>query len=467
MTTSLESLALRCLFPGFAGTTAPEWVLRRAADGLGGAVIFGRNVESREQLAAMTRSLHAERSGLVISIDEEGGDVTRLEARAGSSYPGNLALGAAADLELTREVASAMGAELAEVGIDLDLAPVADVNSNPRNPVIGARSFGSDAAAVARHTAAWIDGMQSSGVAACAKHFPGHGDVAVDSHLELPVAGEDPHVRALEPFKAAIARGVRAIMSAHIVAPSIDDLPATISRRVMTGLLRDELGFEGVAITDGLEMQGLSVGRGVAEGAVLALVAGCDALCVGGGLSGEDVVDEIVRAVVAAVEQNRLKRERLAEAASRIDALAAWRSNRSPATQASRAIGLAAARRAICADGPVRVGDQAVVIRFAPPPSIAAGDVPWGMAASLAARGVDVVEGEEEAPGKSLVLVVRDLHRLPAHRAAVETLIERRPDAIVVEMGLPAYRPRGAKAYVATHGSAPVCAEAAAEVMRP
>jgi len=467
MTTSLESLALRCLFPGFAGTTAPEWVLRRAADGLGGAVIFGRNVESRKQLAAMTASLHSERSELVIAIDEEGGDVTRLEARVGSSYPGNLALGTAADLQLTKEVASAMGSELAEVGVDLDLAPVADVNSNPRNPVIGARSFGSDAAAVARHTAAWIDGMQGSGVAACAKHFPGHGDVAVDSHLALPVISEDPHVRALEPFKTAIAHGVRAIMSAHIVAPSIDELPATISRKVMTGLLRDELGFEGVAITDGLEMQGLSVGRGVAEGAVLALVAGCDALCVGGGLAGEDVVGEIVRAVVAAVEQNRLTRERLAEAASRIDALAAWRSNRSPATEASHAVGLAAARRAICADGPVRVGDEAVVIRFAPPPSIAAGDVPWGMAASLAARGVRVIEGEEEAPDKSLVLVVRDLHRHPAHRAAVETLIERRPDAIVVEMGLPGYRPRGAKAYVATHGSARVCADAAAEVMRP
>jgi beta-N-acetylhexosaminidase len=467
MTTSLESLALRCLFPGFAGTTAPGWVVRRAADGLGGAVIFGRNVESREQLASMTGSLHAERSGLLIAIDEEGGDVTRLEARAGSSYPGNLALGVAGDLELTRAVASAMGSQLAEVGIDLDLAPVADVNSNPRNPVIGARSFGSDAADVARHTAAWIDGMQSSGVAACAKHFPGHGDVAVDSHLALPVVGEDPHVRALEPFKTAIAHGVRAIMSAHIVAPSIDDLPATISHRVMTGLLRDELGFEGVAITDGLEMQGLSAGRGVAEGAVLALVAGCDALCVGGGLADEDVVDEIVHAVVAAVEQNRLKHERLAEAASRIDALAAWRSNRSPATHASRAIGLAAARRAVCADGPVGVGDQAVVIRFAPPPSIAAGDVPWGMAASLAARGVHVVEGAEDVPGKSLVLVVRDLDRHPAHRAAVETLIERRPDAIVVEMGLPAYRPRGAKAYVATHGSARVCADAAAEVMRP
>jgi beta-N-acetylhexosaminidase len=467
MRSSLEGLALRCLMPGFVGTTAPEWVLRRAADGLGGAVLFGRNVAGREQLAVLTGSLHAARPELVIAIDEEGGDVTRLEARTGSSYPGNLALGAADDPSLTRKVARAMGAELAGTGIDLDLAPVADVNSNPQNPVIGVRSFGADANAVARHTAAWIEGMQGAGVAACAKHFPGHGDVAVDSHLALPVVGEDPHVRALEPFKAAIASNVQAIMSAHVVAPTIDDVPATISRKIMTSLLRHEMGFGGLAITDGLEMRGLSDGRGVAEGAVAALVAGCDALCIGGGLADEDVVDDVVRAVVAAVEQNRLKEERLAEAASRVDALAAWRSGRHQDAPGSRDIGLVAARRAVCSDGPVRVGDRAVVIQFAAPRSIAAGDVPWGVAASLAARGVDVMGGAVEAPGESMVLVVRDLHRHAEHRAAVEAMLERRPDAVLVEMGVPALRPPAAKAYIATHGSSRVCADAAAEVMRP
>lgn len=467
MTSSLEGLALRCLMPGFAGTTAPGWILRRVEDGLGGAVIFGRNVVDPDQLAALIDSLHAVRPALVIATDEEGGDVTRLEARTGSSFPGNLALGAAGDPDLTRQVASAMGSELAGVGIDLDLAPVADVNSNPQNPVIGVRSFGSEADAVARHTAAWIEGMQGAGVAACAKHFPGHGDVAVDSHLALPVVGEDPHVRALQPFQAAIAVGVRAIMSAHVVAPTIDDVPATISRKIMTGLLRQEMGFTGLAITDGLEMRGLADGRGVAEGAVSALAAGCDALCIGGGLADEDVVDDVVRAVVAAVERGRVSEERLAEAASRVDALAAWRSGHRHDSRASRAIGLVAARRAVCAEGPVRVGDRAVVIQLAGPRSIAAGDVPWGVGASLATRGVGVTEGAVDVPGQSLVMVVRDLHRNAEHRASVEALLERRPDAILVEMGVPAYRPREAKAYIATHGSARVCADAAAEVMRP
>lgn len=463
----MEVLALRCLLPGFIGIAPPEWVRRKAAHGLGGVVLFARNIESREQLTELTASLHREAESLLIATDEEGGDVTRLEARTGSSYPGNLALGAAGDSDLTRDVAAAIGADLAACGVDLDLAPVVDVNSNPLNPVIGVRSFGSDSALVARQADAWITGLQGAGVAACAKHFPGHGDTAVDSHLALPVAGADPHEGALAPFEAAIAAGVRSIMSAHIVVPSLDDGPATISRRIMTGLLRGELGFGGLAITDGLDMQALSAGRGVAEAGVLALMAGCDALCVGGGPAGEDEVDEIVAAVVAAVGDGRLGEARLREAAGRVDALAEWRAVQPAAGDASRGIGLVAARRAICSEGKVQVRDHVVVIRFQSALSIAAGEVPWGMAVALAARGVDVVEGEADIPGQDLVLVVRNLHREPEQRAAVESLLARRPDAILVEMGVPEYRPRGAGNYVATHGSSRVCAEAAAHLMRP
>src|SRR4029077_14185175 len=171
---SIERLADRCLMPGFIGTDPSAWILRRAAAGLGGVCLYARNVESPSQLSALTSRLHAENPGLVIAIDEEGGDVTRLEAATGSSYPGNLALGTVDDIELTRAVARSMGAELAAAGVDLDLAPDADVNSNPINPVIGVRAFGSTAGRVAAHTAAWIAGLQEAGVAACAKHFPGH-----------------------------------------------------------------------------------------------------------------------------------------------------------------------------------------------------------------------------------------------------------------------------------------------------
>jgi beta-N-acetylhexosaminidase len=477
--TSIEQLALRCLLPGFVGNVAPDWVKRRVASGLGGVVLYGRNVADRDQLASLTAGLHAERPGLLIAIDEEGGDVTRLEAKTGSSYPGNLALGAAGDPRLTHDVAAAMGAELAATGIDLDFAPDADVNSNPSNPVIGARAFGSDATIVSAHTSAWIEGLQSAGVAACAKHFPGHGDTSVDSHLALPVVTEDPHQRALAPFRAAIASGVRAIMSAHILVPSIDDVPGTISRRIMTDLLREELHFRGLAITDGLEMRGLSDEYGVAGGAVRALIAGCDALCIGGGLADEDVVAEVSAAIVGAVNDGRLSEERLAEAAGRIDHLAAWRSQEIHTAVADRKIGLIAARRAVKAHGPVRIGDAAMVVQVSWMRSIAAGKVTWGLAQPLAQRGVrvtpvEVHDGQVDAgalaasaEGRSLVLVVRDLHRHAWQADLADGLLALRHDTVVVEMGLPQCRPKGAEAYIATYGAARVCGEAAAEVMRP
>jgi beta-N-acetylhexosaminidase len=475
---SIEELALRCLMPGFAGVVAPDWVRRRAASGLGGVVLYARNVESGEQLRALNETLHGERSGLLIAIDEEGGDVTRLEARHGSSYPGNLALGTAGDTDLTRRVAAAMGAELAAAGLDLDLAPDADVNTNPANPVIGARAFGSDPKVVAAHTAAWVTGLQGAGVAACAKHFPGHGDTSVDSHLDLPVVSENPYLRALEPFRAAIGAGVQSIMSAHLLVPSLDSVPATISPRIMTQLLRGELGFDGLAITDGLEMKGLSDGYGVAEGAVRALIAGCDALCIGGGLDEEDVLDEITRAIVAAVKAGRLTEGRLAEAASRVDALA--NRPRSPHLTAERTgIGLEAARRAIRSEGDVAVGGEAVVVKLGWSRSMAAGGIPWGIADSLADRAVrlkrfDLDDGPIDVDvilragqKRAMVVVVRDLHRFPEQAEKVDAILARRPDSIVVEMGLPTCRPRGASAYIATHGAARVCGEAAAEVMRP
>ena len=472
MTLSVEQAALRCLLPGFIGTEAPEWVLRRAAEGLGGVCLYARNITSPEQLASLCRQLHAENPGLIVSIDEEGGDVTRLEAATGSSYPGNLALGAAGDVDLTRSVARAIGLELARAGVDLDLAPDADVNSNPSNPVIGVRSFGSEPGAVAAQTAAWVEGLQSAGVAACVKHFPGHGDTSVDSHIALPVVGADPRAGALQPFEAAIAAGVQAVMSAHIVAPSLDRAPATVSRAIMTGLLRDELSFRGLAVTDGLEMKAIA---DISEGAVQALAAGCDLLCIGGGLADEDIVAELHRVIVAAVSADRLH-----EAAGRIDALARWRAAQpAPAEAPDREVGLAAARKALRVDGNVRVGDDVVVVQLIPQSSMASGVIPWGVAEPLAGRGARVTKFEHRdgpidlapivraAGGRGLVLTVRNLHRHEWQQHAAGALLDARPDAVVVEMGLPACRPAGASAYIATSGAARVCAIAAAEVMRP
>ncbi|GAA1351807.1 glycoside hydrolase family 3 protein [Streptomyces beijiangensis] len=492
-TDTLTRDALAVLQPGFTGTTAPEWLLRLIGEGLSSVGLFGRNIASAGQLAELTRQLRAERDDVLVAIDEEGGDVTRLEVRSGSSFPGNLALGAVDDPELTRSVALELGRRLAECGVNLNWAPSADVNSNPGNPVIGVRSFGADPALVARHTAAYVEGLQAAGVAACTKHFPGHGDTAVDSHHAMPRIDADMetlHARELVPFRAAIAAGSKSVMSAHILLPALDpDRPATLSPRILTGLLREELGYDGLIVTDGMEMQAIAAVYGIERGSVLAIAAGADAICVGGGLADEQTVLDLRDALVAAVRSGDLPAERLADAAARVRALAAW-------TQQSRGtlvpgaavqegtapgseIGLVAARRALrvtVAESHTPLTSAPYVAAFTPVANIAVGDeTPWGIAADLAALlpgtgtgsfGADApVESVLAAAGeRRIVAVVRDEHRHPWMGAALDALLAARPDTAVVEMGVPQAAARGAL-HIATHGAARVCGRAAAEVI--
>src|SRR5690606_27316839 len=332
-TDTLTRDALAVLQPGFAGTTAPDWVRRRLGEGLVSVALFGRNVAGAEQVAALTAQLRAERDDLLVAIDEESGDVTRLEVRTGSSFPGNHALGAVDDTGLTRDVARELGRRLAACGVNFNWAPSADVNANPANPVIGVRSFGGDTDLVSRHTAAYVEGLQSAGVAACVKHFPGHGDTHVDSHLALPrvdVTLDQLRRRDLVPFEAAIAAGTRCVMSAHILLPALDPAhPATLSPAALAGLLRAPaeqggLGFDGLTYTDAIEMKAISDTHGLAGGCVLAIAAGADALCVGGEPCDEEQVLYLRDALVAAVREGRLSEERLHDAAERVRALGAW-----------------------------------------------------------------------------------------------------------------------------------------------
>ena len=470
MSTDLERLASACILPGFEGLTAPDWVRRRLAEGLGGVVLYARNVESRDQLRLLTDDLRSERDDLVIAIDEEGGDVTRLEAGTGSSYPGNGALGVVDDAELTERVAASLGAELADVGVNLDFAPVADVNTNPQNPVIGIRSFGADSELVARHVAAFTRGLQRAAVAACAKHFPGHGDTAEDSHLALP-AVDSIEDAALEPFRAAIEAGVRSIMTAHIVVRSLGDAPATISRAVLHDLLRTELGFDGLVVTDALEMKAISATVGVEDGAVRAIAAGADALCL-----GHDLLDEAVLgvrdALVAAVRNGRLPEERLTEAAGRVAHVTA----RSvvDAAQVDREAGREAARRALRVEGDARTDRAALVVELEPETGMAAGRLlqqpgDWFQAAVPDSEIVRFDAGSVDVDlplnGRQLVVIARDAHRHRWEREAIEALTKHNRDAIVVEIGAPHWRPPAAATYLATYGAARVNVQAAAEAL--
>jgi beta-N-acetylhexosaminidase len=453
-----ERLAAGCVLAGFPGHDAPDWLRRRLQDGLGGVVLFAWNVAGPEQLAGLTTALRAERPDVVVAIDEEGGDVTRLEAAQGSSYPGNLALGAVDDPDLTRRVAAALAADLRAAGVDLDLAPVADVLANVQSPIVGVRSFGSDPALVARHVAAFVVGLQDAGVAACAKHFPGHGDAAEDSHVSLPVV-ERLNPEALLPFQAAIHVGVRAIMSAHIVVRAVDEAPATLSRALLHGVLRGELGFDGMVVTDALEMAAISAGLGPAEAAVSALEAGADAVCLGHDL-GDEAVADVVRALAEGVAE-----ERLADAAGRVAGVSMGR--REP-VEAAPGVGLEAARRALLVEGEPSRPVEPLVVELVPPPTVAAGEVPASLASRLAgAEGVTLREGSAppEVRGRPLVLVLRDAHLHEWQRRLAGTLLASAPGAVVVETGVPVWRPAGAAAYLATHGAGRVNLDAAAELL--
>lgn len=257
---------------------------------LAGVILFKRNLRDRAQVRALTDMLRdawarsqaggSSARGPLIAVDQEGGTVSRLSG-IGTTTPSAMALGATGDPRTTQSMYGIIGRELWALGVNCDFAPVADVNNDPANPVIGIRAFGEHPVRVAEHAAAAVRGLHEAGIAATAKHFPGHGDTTVDSHHALP---EIPHdlerLRAIElpPFQAAIAAGVDAIMTAHILFPALagDGAPATLSRPVLTGLLRDELRFDGVICTDCMEMHAIASGFTPERSAVMAVAAGAD-----------------------------------------------------------------------------------------------------------------------------------------------------------------------------------------------
>ncbi len=274
---------------------------------VGGFILFGRNIQTPKQVAALTAGLQqvAQQTPnaipLFMAIDQEGGNVVRLEKGA-TVLPGNLALGATGSQALAEKAGELTAIELAAVGVNLNFAPVMDVNTDPRNPVIGVRAYGESPTLVSQLGKAYIRGLQRNGVMATAKHFPGHGDTDVDSHKNLPiVTHEKERISTVElvPFRAAIASGVAAIMSAHILYPALDDeLPTTLSHKILTKLLRQQLGFEGLIITDDMEMQAIDAQYEIGNAAVLAIQAGADIVLMSGTLKKQQRVYNALRQAV-------------------------------------------------------------------------------------------------------------------------------------------------------------------------
>jgi beta-N-acetylhexosaminidase len=469
---------LPTLLPGFAGTVLPGWLRDRLRAGLGGVCLFAQNISSSEQLRSLTEAILAENPYAIIAIDEEGGDVTRLFAATGALSPGNAVLGRLDDLEITRETAAMIGWSLRRVGCNVDFAPCVDINSRSDNPVIGVRSFGSDAQLVSSHGRAWVTGLQLTGVAATAKHFPGHGDTAQDSHVSLPVVDcslKELRRRELLPFVAALQAGCRLIMSSHILLPQVDpEHAATMSRIVLHDLLRGELGFSGVIVSDALDMAGASGSLGMAGAAVAALRAGCDLLCLGTD-NTDDQIAEIERAVGTAVADGDLASTRVSEAMDRVRRLASeLETGRQLAGQPPREVrgwsGINAKLintldvRPEARDWRARSADRYTVVRLEAGANIAVGSTPWGPFAVPAfnAQPTCVITPEHpELPpfqsGQPVLIVGRDIHRHRFAREAVDQLRSQHVDVLVIDMGWPSADRRYAE--VATFGASRLMGE--------
>lgn len=494
---TLEEKLGQLFWVGLPGTELTDEIRGLLAEGkVGGVIFFGRQGSDPDVLRRLSGELQAAAAardratpGLVIAVDHEGGLVQRFGPPF-TQWPGAMALGAAGSSAHAEAMGRAMARELLAVGVNMNLAPVADVNNNPANPVIGTRSFGEQPELVARMASAVAAGLQAEGVSAVAKHFPGHGDTAVDSHLDLPVIG---HARErldrveLVPFRAAVGAGIDAVMVAHVVFPAVagDGRPASLSPDVVTGLLKGELGYAGVAMTDALDgMAAITDTYGVEEGLVLAVEAGADVVLVTESFGRQQA---LYRRLLQAVEEGRIPESRIDDAAGRVLALKERRGLLPPLPGAARGEGaedapssnsvetahpagaVGAAEHQALADRigadaltlvrnahlPLALspGEQVVVIGPAYARRLDGADgVVTALGAGIKAVHTNTVEAALEwrpdpdaiAHARSLaegaaavVYAVADGHEAPAHLALIRELIAAGKPVIVVGLGMP------------------------------
>jgi beta-N-acetylhexosaminidase len=320
----LERMAGNVIVCGFSGTAAPSaiqaWL---SAEAVAGLILFKRNIEDLDQATALIASCVEgtdPANPILVCVDQEGGRVARFGEPV-LQLPAMRTLAAAADARLTREAASVVGRQLRAIGVNLDFAPVLDVDTNADNPVIGDRAFGRTTETVIEHALAFADGLHAGGVLSCGKHFPGHGDTDVDSHFALPTLRHDRgrlEEVELAPFRAATGR-IPSLMTAHVIFESVDPaVPATMSRAVIAELLRNDIGFEGAVFSDDLEMKAITDRHSIEEAGVLAIEAGCDLLLV---CSDLEAAARLRETLAYEADRNASFRARLAEARTRGNAL--------------------------------------------------------------------------------------------------------------------------------------------------
>jgi beta-N-acetylhexosaminidase len=489
----LERLASSVLCVGFEGATPEEAPLEALAElAPGGIVLFARNVRdvasTRVLVAAATAAIGGD-TPAVVAIDQEGGRVARLRVGA-TQMPAMMAVGASGDTELARCAGLALAGDLRRAGCTVNFAPVADLALEPGSTVVGARAFGDDPVRVGSFTAAFVTGSQAGGVAATLKHFPGHGATARDSHVVLPTVNTSAAIlraRDLAPFVQGIAAGAKAVMSAHVIVRALDaDRPATLSRAVLTDLLRGELGFKGACFTDCMEMDAIASGIGIAQGAVAALGAGADCVLISHRL---DIARAARDAIVDAVSSGALALGRLEEAARRVAELRAWNVEACPEIDGA-AVAREIARRAVTrVRGSLRMETAipVTVVSFEGVTLEGAQGLHAEHASlhtALRARGfrsevfraalepmsemlehlVDLVRAQA---GRQFVILLRRAHCYPAQRVAIEALLGVAPEALAVSVRDPfdAMLFERARHVACTYGDEEVSLNALADVI--
>ena len=467
---TVESAILKTFSPGFGGQSIPEWLKPWLENGLGSVTLFASNTPNFETAENLIKELRSYNPELLIAIDEEGGDVTRLFVHEGSKYPSPALLGQCDDEDLTYRSYNSMGAVLRGLGIDITYAPVADVVAVENNPIVGVRSFGMKTDVVSRHVIQAVKGLQDAGISACIKHFPGHGAVIEDSHHDLPyikMALSDYESAHIRPFKDSIASGADAIMIGHLVAESIDrDKPASLSSKVIHEYLREKLKFEGLVITDALDMGAIGGPSKIHESALNALMAGANLLCFSGMGDQSQFVSSSFEWIKASVEKELLPIDYLEKSLKVASDLSAKRIDKSAPTYT---IDFHELIKGFEIYGNVDLPSGEInLVEIGTKPTIAAGDVSWGMRREFRSVGISCeihASDAESLSSKKLVVAFRDAYRDAPLLATLNRLSDRFPDAIFLDMGWPT-REFSPKNLIRTFGSSAVISMAAAHRIR-
>lgn len=462
----IDRLILSTFSPGFGGAVVPEWIKPWLENGLGSVTLFASNTPNFETASKLISDIRSYNPDVLIAIDEEGGDVTRLFVREGSRYPTPALLGQCDDEDLTFRSYSSMGAILKSLGVDITYAPVADVVAYENNPIVGVRSFGMSSDVVNRHVLQAVRGLQSSGVSACVKHFPGHGAVLEDSHHDLPrikISKNDYERIHIQPFKNAIASGVSAVMIGHLIAECLDpNLPASLSSKILRDYLRSELGFKGLIVTDALDMGALGGPTKIHESALNALAAGADLLCFSGMGDQSQFVVNSFEWIQSALNRGEISEESLIESSERIGEI---RARNLKSTKVEQNIDYKELMSGFEVLGDVELSSSAInLVEIGTKPTIAAGDVSWGIHRELRSVGINCeihASDAENLASKKLVVAFRDAYRDGPLLATLNRLNQRFPDAIFIDMGWPTreFEPRN---LIRAYGSSAIVSQAVA-----